>query len=118
MEAEEGGGNTYFQAAFRAGYNRMVLYDTKAKEWIWPDVLKAQECYNEKKYGHKILFSKLKIGNQLNDDEKTDTGANVGGLSVHAGQHVDDGLTHCDHHAKQLLCTVEQGSVLGSVSNL
>ena len=51
MEAEEGGGNTYFQAAFRAGYNRMVLYDTKAKEWIWPDVLKAQECYNEKKFG-------------------------------------------------------------------
>ena len=55
---------------------------------------------------------------ELDDNEETDTGANVGGLSVHAGQHVDDGLTHCDHHAKQLLCTVEQCSVLRGVSNL
>ena len=50
-DAAEGGGNIYFEAALQAGYNRMILYDTERRELVWPDVKKAQQCYNEKRFG-------------------------------------------------------------------
>ena len=55
---------------------------------------------------------------ELDDDQKTDSSPDVAGVSVHASEDVDDGLTHSDHHSKQLLGSVEEGAVLGSVSNL
>ena len=51
MAAAEGGGNTYFEAALQVGYNRIILYDTEEKDWVWTDVKKAQQCYNEKRFG-------------------------------------------------------------------
>ena len=37
---------------------------------------------------------------QLDDDEQADAGADVGGLAVHAGHHVHDGLAQGDDHAE------------------
>ena len=54
---------------------------------------------------------------ELDDDQETDSGTDVAGVSVHAGQDVHDGLAHGDHHPKQLLGSVKQGPVLGSVSH-
>lgn len=36
----------------------------------------------------------------LDDDEKTDTSADVSRVTIHARHDVDDRLTHSDHHAK------------------
>ena len=55
---------------------------------------------------------------ELNDDQETDSGTDVAGVSVHASQDIHDGLAHGDHHTKQLLGAVKQGPILGSVSNL
>ena len=37
---------------------------------------------------------------QLDDDQKTDTSSDVGGVTVHAGQHVHDALAKSDDHTK------------------
>ena len=37
---------------------------------------------------------------ELDDDEQTDTRADLWRVTVHSGHHVHDGLTHCDHHTK------------------
>lgn len=36
----------------------------------------------------------------LDDDEKTDPSAHIGGVSVHSSHHIHDGLTNGDDHTK------------------
>merc|ERR1719348_331317 len=66
----------------------------------------VQEQHNET--GHK----------QLDDDQQTDTSADVTWVPVHSSQHVHNCLSDCDDHAKELLGAVEESPVLGSVSLL
>ena len=55
---------------------------------------------------------------QLDDDQKTNAGADVRRVAVHARHHVDDGLSDGDDHAEQLLRAVEQSAVLRRVAHL
>merc|ERR550525_14566 len=66
----------------------------------------VQQQHNET--GHK----------QLDDDQQTDTSADVTRVSVHTSQHVHNCLSNSDDHAKELLGAVEEGPVLGGVSHL
>ena len=54
----------------------------------------------------------------LNDDQGADAQAQILGLAVHSGPHVDNGLTDCDDHTEQLLRPVKQRSVLRRVAHL
>merc|ERR1719352_1674954 len=63
----------------------------------------VQQKHNET--GHK----------QLDNDQQTDTSADVTWVSVHASQHVHNCLSNSDDHAKELLGAIEEGPVLGSV---
>jgi len=55
---------------------------------------------------------------QLDNDQQTDTSADVTWVSIHPGQHIHNGLSDSDDHAKKLLGAVEESPVLGSVSHL
>ncbi|GMT25660.1 hypothetical protein PFISCL1PPCAC_16957 [Pristionchus fissidentatus] len=55
---------------------------------------------------------------ELDNDEQADSGANVGRLSVESRSDVHDGLSDSDHHSEELLGSVEEGAVLGGVSDL
>ena len=49
---------------------------------------------------------------ELEDEQETDTGAKILGLSVETGENVDGGLTERDDEGKELLGTAKEGAVL------
>jgi hypothetical protein len=55
---------------------------------------------------------------ELDDDEKANASADFRWITVHARHDVDNCLTNCDDHSEELLGAVEEGSVLGCVTDL
>ena len=55
---------------------------------------------------------------QLNDNQKTNTGTNLRWHTVHAGHDIDNGLSDSNDHTKEFLCSVEESTVLRAITDL